>query len=439
MAAETSKLMSIDGKHTAMNCAASEKVEGSRPGLLSLIEPIVPEQFMSEYWCVRHLLIHRPISSLQGFLKSLLDMKIKDMLRYAEDPVIVMHMTTDGRYRGSTVSKSQALNFFESGMALYFNLSSFFEDTREWTNLLAGDLGQLQSRCKASLFITPANWTTEQHFDPNENFTIQLRGHKRWNIAPNQSVRHAVDRFTCSDDAIPPRMSTYYFYKNLAPPDSTCSEEMMPGSMLYLPRGHWHSVESLTESVSLNFCVVPETWASFLTPIIERLLTTSPELREVVNGAVGPALTRAAAFERLREILPLLSRLIANVRPEQIFPEIAGIPALQSLSPDTPIMRNRLATLVCDPGDQGAKATITLHNFLGSMPSFAFFGSQPGAASPAGNETILLTQEQVTVLEWMMEQDAISLREIKSHFSQLTARKIDDFVISLITTGLFCC
>jgi 50S ribosomal protein L16 3-hydroxylase len=435
MAAETSKWMPVDEKHTATNCATTEKVEESkRPGLLSLIDPIAPEQFISEYWCVRPLKLQKPVSSLQGFFKSLLDMKIKDMLRYAEDPVIVMHMTTDGRYRGSTVTRSQAFHFLESGMALYFNLSSFFENTREWTNSLASDLGQLQSRCKASLFITPANWTTEQHFDPNENFTIQLRGHKRWNIAPNQSVRHAVDRFTCSDAAIPPRMSTYYFYKKLAPPNNSCGEEMGPGSMLYLPRGHWHSVESLTESVSLNFCVVPETWASFLTPVLERLLITSPELREVITGAVGPAPLRKAAFKQLRDILPLISRLIAHLRPEQIFPEIADPPGPLSLTPDTPIRRNRLATLVCDP--DGEKATITLHNFIGSMSAFAFSGSQPYAASSVSSKTVPLTHEQLIVLEWMMAQDIFTLQRLESHFGYLPP-EMEDFLINLIKTELF--
>jgi hypothetical protein len=365
-----------------------------------------------------------------------LDLKIKDILRYAEEPVLVMHATTDGRYRGSSVARSQAFSFFESGMALYFNLSSSFEDSREWTNALASDLGQLQSRCKASLFITPANWTTEQHFDPNENFTIQLRGNKRWNIAPNNSVSHPVDRFT-SSDVVPPRMSAYCIYKNLSPPEVCSSEEMGPGSMLYIPRGHWHSVESLTESISLNLCIVPETWVSLLVPLIERLLLTSPELREVATGVAGSVPLRRIASDKLKNILPIVSRLVADMRPQQIFPEINGTAPTRPPDPDDTILRNRFATVACDPANgKGSKVTITVYNFLGSTPSFAPGSSQGNVAGSATSKTVFVTQEQLALLEWIFERGACTLRTIKSHFSDLSSSDVDDFVLSLIGAGL---
>jgi 50S ribosomal protein L16 3-hydroxylase len=403
-------------------------------GLSSLLDPIAPEQFMSEYWCVRHLLIHRPITALDGFAKTLLDLPIKDILRCAEEPVIVMHTTTSGHYRGSTVSKSQAFNFFESGMALYFNVSSVFQDVREWTNALAHDLGQVPNRCKASLFITPANWTTEEHFDPNENFTIQLRGHKQWNIASNDSVRHPVDRFTCSE-AVPPRMSSYYLYKNLVPPTVGCTEQVQPGSMLYVPRGHWHSVESVTESVSLNFCIVPETWVSLLIPLIERLLLTSPELREVATGVAGTEILRKSAFEKLKQILPHISQMIGNLRPQHIFPEMPPN-ASRPLMPENNIIRNRLATVVCDSAaDKNIKVTITAHNFLGSTP--AFLGpSQASIAGPRRVDTISIPEEQLSLLEWIVEQGSFTSGAAKSHFNNLSPDQVGGLIGKLVQVGL---
>jgi 50S ribosomal protein L16 3-hydroxylase len=406
-------------------------------GLQSLVDPIRPEQFISEYWCIRHLLVHQSISSRDIFAKALADLHIKDMLRYADEPVIVMHTTTDGRYKGSPVSKLQAFAFFESGMALYFNLSSSLQNAREWTKTLASDLGQVESRCKASLFITPAGWTTEEHFDPNENFTIQLRGRKRWNIAPNDLIKHPVDRFTCSD-TISSRMSTYYAYETLAPPKVCCSQEMDPGSMLYVPRGYWHSVESLTESVSLNFCIMPETWVSFLMPVIERLLLTNADLREVATGVAGVDGLRRMAFHKLKRILPVVSRLVADMCPEQMFPEINAGPA-QLPAPDDRILRNGLATVVWDPKSVGnTKVTITTRNCLGSNPESATAGGFHGnVVSSPTTETLLINREQLTVLDWMLERSPLSIQTVKSHFTELSPTDIDNFILSLIGTRLF--
>ena len=406
-------------------------------GLQSLVDPIRPEQFISEYWCIRHLLVHQAISARDIFATALADLAIKDMLRYADEPVIVMHTTTDGRYKGSPVSKLQAFAFFESGMALYFNLSSSLRNAREWTKMLASDLGQVESRCKASLFITPAGWTTEEHFDPNENFTIQLRGRKQWNIAPNDSIKHPVDRFTCSD-TISSRMSTYYAYETLTPPKVCCSEDMDPGSMLYVPRGYWHSVNSLTESVSLNFCIMPETWISFLMPVIERLLLTNADLREVATGVAGVDGLRRSAFHNLKRILPVVSRLVADMRPEEMFPGInAGAP--QMPGPDDRILRNRLATVVWDPKTTGkTKVTITTRNCLGSDPESAAAASIHGnIVNPPTTETLMVDREQLTVLDWMLEQSSLSIQAVKSHFTELSSTDIGNFILSLIGTRLF--
>jgi 50S ribosomal protein L16 3-hydroxylase len=365
------------------------------------------------------------------------DLTVKDMLRYADEPVIVMHTTTDGRYKGSPVSKLHAYAFFESGMALYFNISSSLQHVREWTKTLASDLGQVESRCKASLFITPVGWTTEQHFDPNENFTVQLRGRKRWNIAPNDSIKHPVDRFTCSD-TISPRMSTYYAYETLRPPTTCCTAEMDPGSMLYIPRGYWHSVDSLTESVSLNFCIMPETWISFLMPVIERLFLTNADLRDVATGVAGRDGLRRAALDKLKRVLPVVSCMVADIRAEQMFPDINAGPVQLPAAEDT-LVRNRLATVVYHPETNGQNTVkITAHSFSGSRPGSVAPGySQDNVVSPSTTVTLRVNEEQRRVLDWMLEQRSFSLRMAKSHFIGLCPAEIENFILFLLGTQLF--
>ena len=175
---------------------------------------------------------------------------------------MVMYKIASGNSRGTRVPASAALDFYESRAALYFDLSRNIPEVASWIAALAESLGQRQSAVRVSVFVSPGGGATECHFDSNENFTIQLRGHKRWKMAPNSTVLNPMDRFTITGDL---QASMALYWKNEMPGNLELNEvaDLVPGSMLYVPRGYWHTVEALEPSLSLNFCIRPESWVSF--------------------------------------------------------------------------------------------------------------------------------------------------------------------------------
>src|SRR5207248_122396 len=118
-------------------------------------------------------------------------------------------------------------------------------------------------------FVSPDGARTECHFDANENFTIQLRGTKRWTLVPNQDVALPLDRFTISAD-IPRRLQRYcdeLTFKQM--PAGVEPAVVTPGSMIYAPRAFWHEVVASGECVSFNIAVRPESLASVIAAAVE--------------------------------------------------------------------------------------------------------------------------------------------------------------------------
>ncbi len=409
-----------------------------RPGLDALIDPIRRETFFAAYWCTQHLLIQKQGIDLGECWARLASMSIREILCVAEDPVVVMHTTRDGQYRGTRVTASEAYEFYESGMGLYFNLASWVNDVRRWTEQLADDLGHLRSKCVPSVFITPAGWTTELHFDSNENFTLQLRGLKVWKLAPNTSVANPVDRFTTSG-IVPERLKQYHTGADLLNSDSYSTVELAPGSVLYVPRGYWHSVDSVEESVSINLCIIPETWVSFLLLVLPYLLLTSPELREVATGITGSAELRPKACSRLRKALEIASTLLSKVRVDDLIPDARLESTIKVPTSTELIHRNRLARVSMQKESPCAqKLTVTIGGFTRSGASFGTFGSSEQSSTfPVRHTTLTLDDTQCRLAAWLLPRDSFCVDDILQEFGDIEPKVVTQFIAAIIQTGLF--
>ncbi|CAE7740577.1 eag [Symbiodinium sp. CCMP2456] len=95
----------------------------------------------------------------------------------------------------------------------------------------------------------PAQW----HFDPNHNLTIQILGEKDWYCAEGNPHTFGAARgmrdvpMNFMDQSIP--------IPGTGPLDRSCYN-LRPGSVLYIPPGHWHSVTPVQgECVSVNLRV----------------------------------------------------------------------------------------------------------------------------------------------------------------------------------------
>jgi ribosomal protein L16 Arg81 hydroxylase len=135
------------------------------------------------------------------------------------------------------------------------------------------------------------------HCDPASFFVVQLRGRKRWRLAPNEHVRFPDKLVERREDSMPADHSVV---------------EMERGSVLFVPRGYWHHAEVAgTESVHLTIGTRRPTWADLLhfALRITHALDTLP-WREDAPDLFENGVFRAEVVAELSSRLPGLLRTI---------------------------------------------------------------------------------------------------------------------------------
>ncbi len=155
----------------------------------------------------------------------------------------------------------------------------------------------------ASLFLTPASGGASPHFDKNENFTIQLTGGKRWVVGETPMVSAPPDGYILGQHV--PSSLAALLKDAREPPAITV--DLIPGSLLYVPRGTVHRTGSGILSWSLNLSYSPAMWSDLIRVGLKRRLAGSQHWREIVTGVGG------ASDESARKV-SLLPALAAELR-----------------------------------------------------------------------------------------------------------------------------
>lgn len=180
------------------------------------------------------------------------------------------------------VAPIEAMKYFDQGMGLLFN------DADRFSELLKNAVTSIQEQLGISalsygrslIYVTPDGQGTAPHFDQNINFVLQIYGTKKWILAPNSSVTHPLERHTMGQP-VAAELATYLNSPMaLEMPKETQHFELKPGSLLYVPPGHWHSTEAKGRALSLNFTFTAPSWADLFLSALRSRLILSPEWRE---------------------------------------------------------------------------------------------------------------------------------------------------------------
>jgi hypothetical protein len=179
-------------------------------------------------------------------------------------------------------------------MALILNgVERFLPPVEAWLTALRTELG-LPPGCepRSIIYVTPRGAGNSPHFDANANFVVQIRGTKRWRLAPNTHVPDPTDRWAMNEGPLPAELQGYA----LTPlptgmPADAEQIDLKPGSVLFVPRGYWHSTEADEDTLALNFTFGQPTWADVvLGALREKLLKDRTWRKLATGGAPSPAL-----------------------------------------------------------------------------------------------------------------------------------------------------
>lgn len=287
--------------------------------LKSLIDPMDRSEFLSLYELNQPFMIHHSPDQLKVLRELPLLHSFENLL--AQWPAPVSAHLPDVRDEVSSVEvcPEDARKLFNNGMGLLFNNAERFHPIlKEWIDGLKKDLALSQltyGRCL--IYATPDGQGTATHFDQNINFVLQLHGTKKWTLAPNQTVLNPTVRHTLGqkvdeelqsylEEAMPEKM-----------PDNSVSFELKPGSLLFVPRGVWHSTEAEGDALALNFTYSPPTWAELFLNALKGRLNSVPQWRETAIG-VSDQEQRFEAEKKFDFLLSTLTHDISNWRADHI-------------------------------------------------------------------------------------------------------------------------
>lgn len=185
------------------------------------------------------------------------------------------------------VNAIDARKLFGNGMGLLFNeVQTISPLLSEKLEMIRRDLGiSAMTIARCLVYATPDGKGTAAHFDQNINFVLQIHGTKKWWMAPNTDVINPLTRHTMGLEPDPEMMS--YLEKPLPesmPQNAQCFE-LKPGSLLFVPRGYWHSTEAEGDALALNFTFTAPTWVDLMTAALRGRLALNPEWRETAHPA----------------------------------------------------------------------------------------------------------------------------------------------------------
>ncbi|MNL22549.1 Cupin superfamily protein [compost metagenome] len=166
-------------------------------------------------------------------------------------------------------------------------------------------------------YATPEGKGTAPHFDQNINFVLQVHGEKTWFMAPNKDLKNPLTRHTMGLESDPEMQG--YLRRPLPTemPKDAQSIVLKPGSLLFVPRGYWHSTAAQEDALSLNFTFTAPTWIDLFQAALRSRLALSTEWRETANG-VSDKTRRAQAEKRFNSLLQDLVEDLPNWRAEDI-------------------------------------------------------------------------------------------------------------------------
>ncbi len=251
-------------------------------GLSALIYPLKMTEFLDHFKNNGPFVIHHGPSELRVLRELPQVSSLKTLLESWNEHVQVHLPDLRDEASALDVPPSEAQKYFDQGMGLLFNdVNRFSPVLQNWLDEIRADLGiSAQSYGRCLIYATPDGKGTAPHFDQNINFVLQIHGTKKWTLATNESVNNPMVRHTMGQPVDPEMIS--YLSKTMPEkmPEKTTTFDLRPGSLLFVPRGVWHSTEAHGDALALNFTFTAPAWADLFLAALRSRLLLSPEWRE---------------------------------------------------------------------------------------------------------------------------------------------------------------
>jgi len=344
---------------------------------------------------------------------------VDDLLALRDSEVFVWCIGPEARTVAAPVSARVARTFYDAGMTIYTRKVPAFVDHEQ---SVAEALGIPRALVSCELFCNRPGILTSMHFDLSDVITIQLTGRKTWRIAPNEFSPNPIDGWA-PGNAVP---AETHAYTRTAPPTempaNATTYELVPGSVLYVPRGYWHETVPHEDSLSVHFVIPAPTRLDAILGVLQTELSRDERWRQ---PAYRFDAADAATLTRLADDYAALHEVIGRLDPRDVvrFP-----PPDQPPTPDLDYVRcgrSAIGIERIDADHATAEITLIAYSFRDTrtttlnvgekyLPALALVKNlSPGAAIDLGDlrtTAPTLTEAETLVLLAQLEKAYIVRR-----------------------------
>lgn len=252
------------------------------PGLESLLGTS-PWAFFTEVFTRRVLSFSHPPAALEQLIADLGGLDLQTLLDGPRRPGVLLSCP-DREAWFSTASSAEALEAYAEGYTAYFHVGQLRPTLLRWVDAIAEAFGVPVDDVDISVFASPPGAQTPLHYDAGQNLTLQLAGHKRWQLGANQQVDFPAENWVPGDPPSPHwRTGTWSAGPEGAEPIVELETlELGPGHGLYVPGGHWHAVESLDHSLAITWSINPARRRDLILAAVAAVLDAQDNLRSSV-------------------------------------------------------------------------------------------------------------------------------------------------------------
>ncbi|MDB4961172.1 MAG: hypothetical protein JWP01_1171 [Myxococcales bacterium] len=283
------------------------------PGLDALLHPRTRGELLACYRASEPFVVHGATEALAALGEIPILESLDALLRSWPYQVQVHLPEVADEASAISATPQDARKLFATGMGLLFDeVHTISPILAHWLEAIRKDLGLsalTQGRCL--VYATPDGKGTAAHFDQNVNFVLQLHGTKTWWLATNTHVENPLTRYTIGQP-IDPELRSYAEPLPAEMPADRRSIVLTPGSLLFVPRGFWHSTEAAGDALSLNFTYSAPAWLDLVTAALRGRLAQS-------------AAWRATALPAAKDQLEALLRELVDEVPHWAASDILAV------------------------------------------------------------------------------------------------------------------
>ena len=251
--------------------ATSDSLTDSAKAFARMIFPYTPEQFMSEIWEQKAVIIKRKKFDFYKDLfstRQLAEIIERNPIQFGVNLDVTSWTKAEGRQTHNLPGRAypaQVWDFYNNGCSVrMLNPQTYSHSIYELCASLQEFFGCFVG---SNTYLTPAGTQGfAPHYDDVEVFMLQVEGRKRWKVYK-----------PFEGEELPRKSSRNYHPKEIKG-EPEIYEILEPGDMIYMPRGWIHQGEALAGEHSLHVTISTyqkNSWGDLLERVIPNALQTA--------------------------------------------------------------------------------------------------------------------------------------------------------------------